>query len=183
MQTTANRIQATPADGGRREFLLAALLAAGAAFATPAQSQPTVTKETAMTNLQKIQAFFAAYAAKNVAGVREVMADDIAWTIPGHHPLAGTKRGVDEVLAFFDQLAKANFKAQPLVVAENGDYVVDHHRGWSEEAGGLDLTWCLVFRFEGGKIKEVVNFCADQHQADLFFWKVYQLKTIPGRLA
>jgi uncharacterized protein len=158
-------------------------LAAGVAFATPARTQPIRTKEIAMTNLQKIQAFFTAYAAKNVAGVREVMADDIAWTIPGHHPLAGTKRGVDEVLAFFDQLGKANFKAQPLVVAENGDYVVDHHRGWSEEAGGLDLTWCLVFRFEGGKIKEVVNFCADQHKADLFFWKVYQLKPIPGRLA
>jgi len=52
------------------------------------------------------------------------MANDIAWTIPGHHPLAGTKRGIDEVLAF----------------------------------------------------------CADQHLADLFFWKVYQLKPIPARL-
>lgn len=183
MLTTANPVRASHADSGRRDFLLAVLLAAGAAFAIPAKSQATLTKETTMSNLQKIQAFFAAYAAKNVAGVREVMADDIAWTIPGHHPLAGTKRGVDEVLAFFDQLGKANFKAQPLVVAENGDYVIDHHRGWSEEAGGLDLTWCLVFRFEGGKIKEVVNFCADQHLADLFFWKVYQLKTIPGRLA
>ena len=44
-----------------------------------------------MTNLQKIHALFAAYGANNVAGVRDVMADDIAWTIPGHHPLAGTK--------------------------------------------------------------------------------------------
>lgn len=136
-----------------------------------------------MSKLEKIQAFFAAYAAKNVAGVREVMAPDIRWTIPGHHPLCGTKHGVEEVLAFFDQLGKAGFKAQPLVVAESGDYVIDHHRGWSDVAGGLDLTWCLVFRFESGKIKEVANFCADQHQADLFFWKVYPLKPIPGRLA
>ena len=136
-----------------------------------------------MSHLQKIQALFAAYAAKDVAAVRDVMADDIAWTIPGHHPLSGTKRGIEEVLAFFDQLARANFQAQPLVIAEHGDYVVDHHRGWSDQAGGLDLTWCLVFRFEDGRIKEVVNFCSDQHQADLFFWKVYALKPIPGRLA
>lgn len=136
-----------------------------------------------MTNLQKVQAFFTAYATKDVAAVREVMADDIRWTIPGHHPLAGTKRGVDEVLAFFDELGRASFKADPRVVVENGDYVIDHHRGWSEEAGGLDLSWCLVFRFEDGKMKEVVNFCADQHLADLFFWKVYPLKPIPGRLA
>lgn len=136
-----------------------------------------------MSKVQTIHAFFAAYAAKNVAAVREVMAADIRWTIPGHHPLAGTKHGIEEVLAFFDLLGRANFQAQPLVVAESGDYVIDHHRGWSEEAGGLDLTWCLVFRFEDGKIKEVTNFCADQHQADLFFWKLYSLKPIPDRLA
>lgn len=172
----------------RRQLLLATLATAALSTGGPLLAQPRnlshpATQENTMSNLQRIQAFFTAYAAKNVAGVREVMANDISWTIPGHHPLAGTKRGIDEVLAFFDQLGKANFKAQPLVVVESGDYVIDHHRGWSEEAGGLDLTWCLVFRFEGGKIKEVTNFCADQHLADLFFWKVYQLKPIPARLA
>lgn len=174
-------------NSARRHLLISTLAVAAFAATRTVSAQPLVpsirTQEPTMSNLQKIQAFFTAYAAKNVAGVREVMASDISWTIPGHHPLAGTKRGIDEVLAFFDQLGKANFKAQPLVVVENGNYVIDHHRGWSEEAGGLDLTWCLVFRFEAGKIKEVVNFCADQHLADLFFWKVYQLKPIPGRLA
>jgi ketosteroid isomerase-like protein len=136
-----------------------------------------------MTNLEKIQAFFAAYAKKDVSAVKSVMAEDIVWTIPGHHPLAGPKRGIAELMAFFDQLARANFKAQPLVIAENGDYVVDHHRGWSEVAPGLDLTWCLVFRFEEGKIKEVTNFCEDQHRADLFFNTIYTLKPIPERLA
>jgi ketosteroid isomerase-like protein len=136
-----------------------------------------------MTNLEKIQAFFAAYAKKDVAAVQAVMAEDIVWKIPGHHPLAGAKCGVRELMAFFDQLAKANFKAQPLVIAESGDYVVDHHRGWSEVAPGLDLTWCLVFRFEAGRIKEVTNFCEDQHRADLFFNAIYKLKPLPDRLA
>lgn len=135
-----------------------------------------------MGNVDKIVAFFAAYAARNVAAVREVMADDIVWRIPGHHPLAGPKQGVEEVLAFFDQLGKAGFQAEPKVIAEHGDYVVDHHRGWSDAGPGLDLTWCLVFRFEKGKIKEVTNFCEDQHQADLFFHALYRLKPIPDRL-
>ena len=136
-----------------------------------------------MSHLDTIQAFFTAYANQDVAAVRDVMADDIVWRIPGHHPLAGPKTGVDEVLAFFDQLAKAGFQAEPKVIAEQGDYVVDHHRGWSTAGTGLDLTWCLVFRFEGGKIKEVTNFCEDQHQADLFFHSIYNLKPIPERLA
>lgn len=136
-----------------------------------------------MTNLSKIQALFAAYAAKDVASVRDVMAADIVWRIPGHHPLAGEKHGITEVLAFFDQLAKAGFQAEPLVVAEQGDYVVDHHRGWSTAGSGIDLKWCLVFRFEKGLIKEVTNFCEHQQKADLFFHEIYKLKPIPARLA
>lgn len=136
-----------------------------------------------MSNLPKIAAFFSAYANKNVAAVAEVMHEDIVWRIPGHHPLAGEKSGIKEVLAFFDQLAKAGFQAQPFVVAEEGDYVIDHHRGWSTVGSGLDIIWCLVFRFEAGKIKEVTNFCADQHKADLFFYEIYKLRPIPDRLA
>ena len=135
------------------------------------------------TNLSRIQAFFTAYADHDVAAVREVMSDNIVWHIPGHHPLAGPKHGVEEVLAFFDQLGKAGFQAEPLVIAEQGDFVVDHHRGWSTAGSGLDLTWCLVFRFENGRIREVTNFCADQHKADLFFHEIYRLAPIPVRLA
>lgn len=54
-----------------------------------------------MSNLDKIQAFFAAYARKDVTAVQSVMADDIIWRIPGHHPLAGPKHGIKE--AFFDE--------------------------------------------------------------------------------
>jgi hypothetical protein len=37
------------------------------------------------------------------------MAGDIIWRIPGHHPLAGPKHGIKEVMVFFDQLARADF--------------------------------------------------------------------------
>jgi hypothetical protein len=61
--------------------------------------------------------------------------------------------------------------------------VIDHHRGWSENGPGLDILWCLVFRFRDGQIQEVTNLSSDQHKADLFFWEVYKLKPIPQRLA
>ena len=146
-------------------------------------SRGTDREEEGMEKLAAIKAFFEAYARKDVGAVRQVMAEDIVWIIPGHHPLSGPKRGVEEVLAFFDQLARAGFQAQPLVIAQSGDYVVDHHRGWSEMGDGIDQTWCLVFRFEDGRIKEVTNFASDQHEADRFFWSVYQLAPIPTRLA
>ncbi|WNN88650.1 nuclear transport factor 2 family protein [Gloeocapsopsis dulcis] len=108
----------------------------------------------------------------------------VSWTIPGHHPLAGTKRGVDEVLAFFQQLAKAKFQAEVLFLGGNDTYVVDVHRGWSNLAqNNIDQLWALLFRIDNSRIIEATNFPSNQHAADAFFWQAYQLKPIPDRLA
>src|SRR3712207_5356600 len=59
-------------------------------------------------NVKLIRGYYEAYAANDLAALRtKYFAPDIRWTIQGHHPLAGTKRGADEVLAFFAELAKA----------------------------------------------------------------------------
>jgi uncharacterized protein len=74
---------------------------------------PDIAKdEPAMSTDSKIEAinrFFAAYASYDLDGMRAVLTDDIEWTIPGHHPLSGTKHGVEEVAAFFTELGKAGF--------------------------------------------------------------------------
>lgn len=135
-------------------------------------------------NVVIIKRYYEAYSKGDVATVREIFAPDIIWRIPGHHPLSGPKRGPDEVLAFFEQLAKANFKAEVLFLGGNDEYVVDCHRGYGTYGNAkLDILWCLVFRIENGRIAEVTNFAGDQHAADAFFWSVYQLKPIPARLA
>jgi ketosteroid isomerase-like protein len=155
-------------------------MSASAPSSAPSGAAPATAKH---PHLAAIERFFAAYAAQNVFAVREILAPDVVWRIPGHHPLSGPKHGVDEVLAFFDQLAQAGMKAQPYAQAVSDDYVLDFHRGWSDAGARMDTTWCLAFRFEGGRIKEVTNLCADQHAADAFFWSLYRLKPIPDRLA
>jgi uncharacterized protein len=137
-------------------------------------------------NIALVQRFFAAYADHDLAVMRdEILAPDVTWSIPGHHPLAGVKRGVDEILAYFAELPRANFQAEPIVIAAAGDYVIDVHRGWAtHEEDSLDMRWVLVYRIEQGRIQEVENFAADQHAADLFFWRVWgkELAPLPGRL-
>ncbi|MDQ3090475.1 MAG: nuclear transport factor 2 family protein [Actinomycetota bacterium] len=137
-------------------------------------------------NVALVQAFYEAYAAGDVDRMkREVLSSDVTWAIPGHHPLSGVKRGAQEIAAYFAQLPKANFQAEPLVIAAEGDYVIDVHRGWgSYQDATLDMHWVLVFRIEDGRIKEVENYAADQHAADLFFTRVWgeDLKPIPDRL-
>ncbi len=137
-------------------------------------------------NVALVQAFYEAYAADDVERMkREVLASDVTWAIPGHHPLSGVKRGADEIAAYFAQLPKANFQAEPLVVAAEGDFVIDVHRGWaSYMEATLDMHWVLVYRIEDGRIKQVENYAADQHAADIFFTGVWgeELKPIPDRL-
>lgn len=145
----------------------------GTGTATAAQDHP---------NVRLIKDYYAAYASGDPSRLRPFFADDIRWTIPGHHPLAGTKVGVEEVLAFFTQLAKAGFRAEPIFLAADGDWVVDLHRGWSTTPEGLDITWALAFRIRGRRIVEAVNFAGDQHAADRFFWQTYELAPIPDRL-
>ncbi|MCS3797219.1 nuclear transport factor 2 family protein [Niastella sp. OAS944] len=135
-------------------------------------------------NLAIINRFFEAYGKFDLNAMREVVAENVKWTIPGHHPLSGTKVGIDEVLAFFTHLGKSNFKADPIVLGVNDQYVIDCHRGWSnrEDGNNIDILWCLLWKIVDGKIVEVVNFAADQHEADRFFYKVYQLKPIQDRI-
>ncbi|MER7772864.1 nuclear transport factor 2 family protein [Kitasatospora sp. NPDC096140] len=132
-----------------------------------------------------ISTFFAAYAAYDFDGMREVLTDDIEWTIPGHHALSGTKRGVEEVVAFFNQLGKAGFQAEPLFLEANDEYVVDIHRGFSTQGvGQVDTMWALVWHFNAdGKVDRVHNLSGDQHQMDAFVWANYTLAPIPDRLA
>ncbi|MGF6885707.1 ketosteroid isomerase-like protein [Nocardia sp. GAS34] len=135
--------------------------------------------------IDSINKFFAAYATYDIAAMRTVMTDDIEWTIPGHHPLSGAKRGVEEVAAFLTQLGKAGFQADPLFLEANDEYVVDIHRGWtSEGVGKVDTLWALVWHFNAeGKVDRVVNLSADQHQMDTYVWNNYALAPLPDRLA
>ena len=130
-----------------------------------------------------VQKYYEYYSKGDINGIKSVMADDVEWTIPGHHPLSGTKKGVSEIVAFFKELQKSNFKAEVLVLEANEHYVIDCHRGWGEYNGRkIDMNWVLLFKIEKGKIKKVQNFAGDQHEADAFFWSAYRLKPVPERL-
>ncbi|MGP4020576.1 nuclear transport factor 2 family protein [Saccharopolyspora sp. 5N708] len=134
-------------------------------------------------NVVLITEYYAAYAAGDLDALRDrFFAPDISWTIPGHHPLAGTKRGVDEVIAFFTQLGLVGMRAETFFLAADGEWVADLHRGWSTAPEGLDTTWALAFRIRDGRIVEAINYPGDQHAADAYFWANFPLAPIPDRL-
>jgi uncharacterized protein len=127
------------------------------------------------TNIQIVQNFFEAYERNDLEGIRQVLAEDVQWHIPGRHPLSGTKNGIEEVMNFFYVLGKAGFKAEVMILAANEKYVIDAHRGWSNVTNveNVDLNWVLLYQIENNKIKRVINFAGDQPSADEFFTKNY----------
>lgn len=135
-------------------------------------------------NIDLIKRYYQAYATGEPETVRPFLSPDVAWRIPGHHPLAGEKRGQDEVVAFFRALAKGKFKAEPIFFQAQGELVVDLHRGWSNVGSGpeVDQLYALMFRIRGNLIVEAQSFISDPAQSDVFFWAHYPLKPLPDRL-
>jgi uncharacterized protein len=95
-----------------------------------------------------------------------------------------TKRGIDEVLAFFAALDSVGFKAETFFLQAGDDYVVDLHHGYFMGGDGkVDTTWALVWHLDAaGKVDRVVNLSGDQHQMDAFIWANFPLKPLPERL-
>lgn len=134
-------------------------------------------------NIELIEKFFNSFSREDLDGIKSVLAENIRWIIPGHHPLSGIKVGVAEVLSYFEQLAKVGFKAEPKFLEANDNHVVDVHRVFSTLGSvKLDGTSILVWTIENGKVTEVQNFPGDQHEWDKFFWETYTLKPLPYRL-
>ena len=126
-------------------------------------------------NLALIERFFQAYSANDHASIRQVLSPVIRWVIPGSHPLSGVKNGIDEVMAFFTLLSKASFRARPIVMGFNDNFVIDCHHNWSNLSEGFNFSGmsCLLWKIEAGQIVEVHNFPEDQHKNDSFFRALY----------
>jgi hypothetical protein len=109
----------------------------------------------------------------------------VAWTIPGHHPLSGTKHGSEEVLSFFDQLGKLGSRLTPIFLeAATSMSLISTGDGPLKASGQVDTTWALVWHFGAdGKFDRVGNLSGDQHQMNAFIWPNLALKPLPDRLA
>ena len=126
-------------------------------------------------NLELIDRFFAAYGNHDLAALREVLAEDATWTFPGHHPLSGTKVGIDAIVAFFDAvgatMGRSNPRVEKLVMGVNEQYVVECQHIRTNREGGLNLDqqMCVLWSFANGKIASGQHLAADQDALDAFY--------------
>ena len=138
------------------------------------------------SNVEVVEKMYHCFKTGDLATLKaEVFAEDIVWNLPGHHPLAGTKRGINEVMAFFGRLRSLGLQVTPLGMGElNNGCVAEIYRGSGEVNGvKLEAFNCNYYTIRDGKIAEVQVLMADQHGYDAFAWAAVPLKPLPDRLA
>jgi len=143
----------------------------------PKPENPVAPGSETSVALKVVHNFFSAYGKGDLEAIKQYVAEDVEWHIPGRHVLAGTKRGITEFTDFFAQLGKAGFKAEVMILSANDTYVIDAHRGYSHTDGSnIDINWILLYQIENGKIKRVQNFSGDLYASDTFFNQFFGAK-------
>ena len=110
------------------------------------------------------------YAGGGQAPSRALLAEDVAWHVPGRSAIAGEYRGRDEVLRHFAvrrELARSTFRiAVGRVLADDEGAVI--FAGGQVQRNGQVFSWQTagVFRIAEGKIAECWVLPYDQYRFD-----------------
>jgi predicted ester cyclase len=124
-------------------------------------------------NIPLVRRALDAFNRSDMDDVKAYVAEDIVWHVPGRGRLAGDKRGLDEVIAFFGEagvLGTTNFSIDARKMMAGDDFVsmlVHYHHVRGEEV--FDQDGVELFRLAGGKISEFWAFIRDSRAFDEFF--------------
>jgi ketosteroid isomerase-like protein len=121
----------------------------------------------ALGRLHKAQAAF--YAGGHQLPLRDLLTDDVVWHVPGNNSIAGTYRGIDEVMCYFSirrDLAARTFRLHPGdVLVGEGEVVAALTEGTALIAGN-EHRWSTIglYRLRKGLISEcrLVPFDLDE---------------------
>lgn len=125
-------------------------------------------------NEDVIGAMFEVYRQGDESTLRQVLAEDVVYHLPGRSPMAGEYRGRDEVLALWDR-QKAYLGGQPYRVEPLGTLADDHRvvllaSGQAEAPTGT-LRWraANVYQVRDGQVMECRVFIEDLYAFDEFW--------------
>ena len=120
---------------------------------------------TTTANKQLVQQVFADSANRSGSTFADSLADDAIWTVTGQYSWSHQFKGREAILNGLMGHFRSFFAERPRTLAYNliadGDFVVVEARGDNVTKAGLryDNQYCLVYRIENGKIKEIKEYC------------------------
>lgn len=118
------------------------------------------------SNQGMVDKYIQAHAKHDMSGIREVLSENVTWHF--HYDVAGVKKGIDEVVDFYDQIGEILTKPETEpIVCENEHYMV---QCFLSKTQGKDRHYaCLLWTIENGKITEGHHFFANQETVNRYF--------------
>jgi ketosteroid isomerase-like protein len=119
----------------------------------------------AAANKQLVQQVFADSASRSGTTFADNLAEDASWVVTGQYSWSHEFRGREAIQNGLMGHFRSFFAERPRTVAFNfiadGDYVAVEARGDNLTKAGLryDNQYCLLFRIEHGKIKQIKEYC------------------------
>jgi uncharacterized protein len=116
-------------------------------------------------NEATVRRLFDAFARKDGFGLRDVFTEDAVWHVPGDSVMAGTYAGRDAIFRFLGRLPKetnGTYGSRLIDVLASEGRAAALYRATGERNGDrLDLDQLLLFRLEGGLVREVLALPTD----------------------
>ena len=119
----------------------------------------------AEANKKLVQQIYADSASRGGTTFADHLADDASWIVTGQYSWSHEFRGREAILDGLMGHFRSLFTVRPRTVAFNfiadGDFVAVEARGDNVTRDGLryDNQYCMVFRIENGKIKQIKEYC------------------------
>lgn len=124
-------------------------------------------------NAARVRALFRAFHERDVAAIRDALAEDAVWRFPGRSLLSGEHRGHAAIFAFLarvGQLTDGTFSLELEDVVANDERAVALFRGRGQRGGRtLDNPTCLVIELAGGRATRISEFVWDLPSVDAFW--------------
>ena len=108
-------------------------------------------------NVENVRRGYEAFNSADLMTLTELFDENASWHTPGRSSIAGDRQGRDAVFAQFGRYGGetgGTFKAavQQVLKAEDGSVVAVHRNSGERNGKHLDVTCCLVFEFQDGRV-------------------------------
>jgi uncharacterized protein len=127
----------------------------------------------AAENEALVRRIFEAFGRKEGFALRGLFAEDSVWIVPGRGVMAGTYRGRDGIFRFLARLPKETdgtygSELRDVLASEERAAALYTARG-TRRGRTLELDQLLLFRIEGGLVREVLALPSDPEAFEAFW--------------
>jgi uncharacterized protein len=127
----------------------------------------------AAENAALVTKIFSAFARGQGFALRGLFAEDAVWTVPGSGAMAGVYRGREEIFRFLARLPKetdGTYGSELRDVLASDERAAALYRARGARHGRtLELDQVLLFRIEGGLVREVLALPSDPDAFEAFW--------------